>query len=39
MGLFSTIVNGFNDVYTYLDDAKDLLNGSLESNEYKELKD
>ena len=39
MGLFSTIVNGFNNVNTWLDDARDLLNGSLESNEYKELKD
>ena len=38
MGLFSTIVNGFNNVNTWLDDARDLLNGSLESNEYKELK-
>jgi hypothetical protein len=38
MALFSTIVNGFNKVNTWLDDSRDFLNGNLESDEYKNLK-
>ena len=40
MKINSDIVNGaFNKLETYLDDAKSLVNGALESNEYKDLKE
>ena len=39
MGLFTTIVNAFDNASGWLDDTQDLLKGNIESDEYKELKD